>query len=127
MDEEQFSESIKDLLVVPYETIGYRLSIKGKAVFENNPRRDRWPECLVGVVYPSKPPDERTTSVVVDWDVVQECKRRGYEIKGLKAKGKKPRKGIKESPSPERGVVSKEARGAVAERSKEPHGGRPRG
>ena len=29
-------------------------------------------------------PDERTASVNVDWKIVQECRRRGHKIRGLK-------------------------------------------
>ena len=84
-------------------------------------------ECLVGMVIQSKLLYERTTSVNVDWDLVQECKRRGYKIKGLKTKKKKTRESIKEGVSPGGGVVSKGARGADAASSERPHGGVPHG
>ena len=71
----------------------------------------------------SKPPDERTTSVNVDWNIVQECRRNGYEIKGLKIKKRKTRESIKEGAFPEGGVVSKEAHSADAGSGKGPRGG----
>lgn len=126
-DMKKFSESIKDLLVVPYETIGYRLDARGDATHYSDIWGKRWPECVVGMVTHSKSPDERTTVVNVGWEIVQECRRKGYEIRGLKAKRKKTRKSIKEGAFPEGGVVSKEAHSADAGSSEKPHGGVPRG
>ena len=80
----QFKESIENLLVVPYEAIGYRLSAREDATRHNDIWRKRWPECLVGMVIHSKSPDERVTSVNVDWKIVQECRRRGHKVRGLK-------------------------------------------
>ena len=110
-------------MVVPYKTISYRLSARVDVTLYSGIWKKRWPECVVGMVIHSKSPDERTTSVNVDWKIVQECRRRGHKIRGLKEYKKEHQR---KRPAG-RGVVSREAHGADAGSSEKPHGEVPRG